>query len=346
MGARKTGVLTLSDVARHAGVSLATASRAINGSDTRVVGEELRERVRRTAEMLGYAPDANAQAVAKGSTKTIGVAVHDLRDPYFAAIADAMTVEGDRHGVFLTLATTANRPDRLHEVVAALDSLRVRALMLVGGRWTEESSAASVQAAIERYVKRGGRVVAVGADIEGIDSVVLDNAGGSRKLATELFERGYRKPLLISGPERHSTSADRSKGFLSRARKLGMELPADNRLTAEFTREGGATAMRLALESRIDFDVVVTTNDVMAMGAMLVARDAGVRVPDDLGFAGYGDIDLADMLTPTLTTIRVPTAQMGQEAIKLALQGAGDGSARVQLPVELIVRDSTPRRNV
>lgn len=344
MAARSGGVVTLSDVARHAGVSLATASRAINGSETRVVGEALRDRVRQSAELLGYAPDANAQAVARGSTNTIGVAVNDLTDPYFAAIADAMVVEGDRHGLFLTLATTANRLDQVHEVIASLDSLRVRAMVLVGGRWNETESTATVQAAIDRYRRRGGRVVAVGVEVPGVDCVLIDNAGGSRRIAEFLVERGYRAPLLISGPERHTTSAARARAFLARMRKLGVQVPATHHVTADFTREGGATAMRLALENELSFDVVVATNDVMALGAMSVARRAGLDVPGDVGFVGFGDVGWVADLVPALTSVHVPTEAMGEEAMRLALEGPGDSTGTVKLPVTLMMRDSTPAR--
>lgn len=344
MGRRFDGAVTLSDVARHAGVSLATASRAVNGSATRVVGAELGERVRRSAELLGYAPDGNAQAMAKGATRTVGVAVHDLTDPYFAAIADAMTVEGDRRGLFLTLATTANRPDHLHEVVQSLETLRVRAIALVGGRWSGPVIRDDLGAAIDRYRTRGGRVVAIGFRVPGLDSVLIDNESGSVQLADHLADRGYRRPLLLCGEMHHSTAEQRSEAFVARAAERGIDVPDTHRLTSAFTRAGGADAMRRALAARLDADVVVATNDVMAIGAMAEARDAGVDIPASMGFAGYGDVGAVRDVMPALTTVRVPTAELGQRAIALAMDGPGDGTGTVTLPVRLVARASTPRR--
>lgn len=342
---RGAGGVTLSDVARHAGVSLATASRAINGSENRVVGEELRARVLRSADVLGYAPDANAQAMVKGATRTIGVAVHDLADPYFASIADGLASAAEDRELFLTLATTSNRPEQSHLLVHSLDSLRVRAMVLVGGRWRDHEASDALVAAIGRYRRRGGRVVAVGSQITGIDCVTIDNPGGAHALVEFLVRQGYRRPILLTGPERHSTAAIRAAALVASFKEMGVIVPPSHRLASDFTRAGGASAMRLALESHIDGDVVVATNDVMAIGAMGEAREEGIRIPDELAFSGFGDVEWARDLVPPLTTVRVPTHTMGRLALDLAIDGPGDGSGTVLLPLEVMARASTPRRD-
>lgn len=333
---------TLSDVARHAGVSLATASRAINGSSTRIVGGEMRDRVLASAKLLGYAPDANAQAMARGTTRAVGVIVHDLTDPYFAAIADAMSRTAHEHDMFLTLATTGNQIDQLAAVVGQLDTLRVRAMVMVGGRWKADSPTDALMRAIERYTGRGGRLVTIGMEVPGVDIVRVDNVDGMQQLARHLHSLGYRRPLLLSGPELHSTASARSQAFVDAMGALGEPMSGDHRISSDFTRIGGAIAMRMALESRLDFDVVVATNDVMALGAMAVGRSYGVRIPGEIGFAGFGDIATLADVVPTLTTVHVPTSDLGRLALNLALAGPGDGSGIVTVPVALIGRDSTP----
>ncbi len=345
MGRRTSGTApTLSEVARHAGVSLATASRAINGSSTRVVGEELRGRVLESARILGYAPDANAQAMATGTTRAVGVVVHDLTDPYFAAIADGMSrAAADRH-LFLTLATTGNRLDQLADVVGSLDSLRVRAMVLVGARWKDSDVKDALRVSVGRYLGRGGRVVAIGMDFPGVDCVRVDNAQGARDLADRLVSLGYRRPVVLTGPERHSTAAARSDAFAARMAELGHPVPDDHLISSDFTRTGGTVGMRLALEARLDADVVVAMNDVMALGAMNQARASGVRIPTELAFAGFGDIATLEDVVPGLTTVRVPMAELGALAVGLATDGPGDGSGSVTVPVSVVVRESTPRR--
>jgi len=343
---RKTtaGVVTLSAVAQAAGVSLATASRAINGSVTRKVGAELSARVQLVAAQLGYAPDANAQAIARGATRTLGVAVNDLTDPYFAAIANGMMKASDECDLFLTLASAGNRAERLVDVVRALDSLRVRAILLVGGSLQEGSWRDDLIEVIGRYRGRGGRVVTVGLDLPGLDRVLIDNAGGSARLAEELFRLGYRRPILLAGPELHSTAKVRTEAFESRARELGCRIPEANVISSDFTHEGGQEALRLALELGVRGDVVVASNDVMALGAMRAARAAGIRIGEDLGFAGFGDISSLGDIEPGLTTVHVPAGDVGARAVELAVSEPGDGSKTVRIPVHVVVRASTPAR--
>lgn len=341
---RSEGAVTLSDVAQLAGVSLATASRAINGSKDRSVAEELATRVREAAQMLGYEPDANAQAMARGATQTIGVAVNDLTDPYFAAIAGGMTDACLDRGMFLTLASTGNQLERLPDVVRSLDSLRVRAILLTGGRWRTSGIGDDLSEAIRRYISRGGRLVTVGVRLPGIDRVLIDNEGGSARLARALWECGYRRPIVLTGPEMHSTATVRAQAFLARARELGCRIPPENQIVSDYTRAGGQEAMRLALESGLKGDIVVATNDVMALGAMSQARQAGVAAGTELGFAGFGDIAGLEDAVPTLTTVRVPKEEMGRQSVALAVTGPGDGTGEINLPTTVVLRDSTPRR--
>ena len=344
---RKTtaGVVTLSAVAKAAGVSLATASRAINGSVARTVGDELSAKVRAVAAQLGYAPDANAQAIARGATRTLGVAVNDLTDPYFAAIANGMMKASDERDLFLTLASIGNRSERLVEVVRALDSLRVRAILLVGGRERDGAWRDDLAEVIGRYRGRGGRVVTVGLDLPGLDRVLIDNAGGSALLADELFRLGYRRPILLAGPELHSTANLRTEAFESRARELGCRIPKTNVISCDFTHEGGHEALRLALELGARGDVVVASNDVMALGAMSSARAAGIRIGEDLAFAGFGDITALRDVEPGLTTVHVPAGEVGERAVELAVSGPGDGTGSVRIPVHVVVRASTPAKS-
>ncbi|WP_232547638.1 LacI family DNA-binding transcriptional regulator [Propioniciclava soli] len=345
MGRRTPGSApTLSDVAQHAGVSLATASRAINGSQTRVVGEELRERVLASARALGYAPDANAQAMARGTTRAVGVIVHDLTDPYFAAVADAMSRAATERDLFLTLATTGNHVEHLAEVVAQLDTLRVRAIVLVGGRWKANQPTADLLSAVDRYVSRGGRVVTIGMEVPGVDSVNVDSEDGARQLARHLHRLGYRSPLILSGPELHSTAVTRSAAFVRALADEGIAVHPDHLISSDFTRTGGAIAMRMALEAGVDVDVAIAMNDVMALGAMAEARANGVAVPQELAFTGFGDIPSLQDVIPSLTTVHIPSSSLATLALNLALDGPGDGTGDVTVPVMLVARDSTPER--
>lgn len=342
---RAAGTVTLHEVARLAGVSVATASRAINGSTSREVGEPLRVRVQEAADLLGYAPDANAQAMATGATRTVGVTVHDLSDPYFAAMAGGMVTAGEQRDLFLVLASTGNRADRLPGVIRELDSLRVRAIVVAGGTWHDPVVSAELAAAIGRYRRRSGRVASVGVEIAGVDRVHVDDAGGARALAEQLWNLGYRRPIVLAGPAQHSTARERSRAFATRYAELGAPVADGHLVECAFTRDGGLAAMADALDAGLDADVVVASNDVMALGAMAQARRRGVDIPGELAFAGFGDIPGALDAVPSLTTVEVPLAEIGEAAVQLAIEGPGDGTGLTRIATRLVIRDSTPPRS-
>ena len=151
--------VTLSDVAREAGVSLATASRAINGSANRTVRADLRDRVLAAATRLRYTPDANAQAMARGRTTSLGLVVHDIADPYFSSIAAGVARAADRAGLQVTLASTQHDPSRESGLVDLLKRQRARAIVIAGGRLDDEATNDELRAALADYrsVGRVGR---------------------------------------------------------------------------------------------------------------------------------------------------------------------------------------------
>ena len=135
-----------------------------------------------------------------------------------------------------------------------------------------------------------------------------------------------------------------SAAFDNRMAELGVEVDESHQISSDLTRGGGEVAMRLALESGLDFDVVVATSDVMALGALHEARRSGVRIPEEVGLTGFGDITSLRDVQPGLTTVRVPTDRLATLALDLALNGPGDGTGSQVVSVTPVVRDSTPPR--
>ena len=161
------GQVTLSDVAREAGVSLATASRALNGSANRTVGAELRQRVQAAAARLRYSPDGIAQAMARGRTTSLGLVVHDVADPYFAAIAAGVTEAADEAGLMVTLASTRQEPEREVEIVRLLERQRARAVILAGARQGDEATEGAVRSALDAFRSVGGTVAVARSQFPG-----------------------------------------------------------------------------------------------------------------------------------------------------------------------------------
>ncbi|MGW6130284.1 LacI family DNA-binding transcriptional regulator [Cellulomonas sp. NPDC055163] len=338
------GPVTLSDVAREAGVSLATASRAINGSANRTVREDLRERVLAAASRLRYSPDANAQAMARGRTTSLGLVVHDIADPYFSSIAAGVTTAADTAGLAVTLASTQHDASRETELVQLMHRQRARAIIIAGGRLDDEDANQRLRRALADYRRGGGSVALVGQPILEVDTVVVGNADGAAALARALHGLGYRRFAVLAGPEGHLTARDRLAGFSDALSDLGLVLEPSSVVRSAFTRDGGYDGMRTLLGSGAQVDVVFAVNDVMAVGAMAAARDAGLAVPRDVAVAGFDDIVTLRDVTPPLTTVRVPLVDIGVAATQLALAAPADEPRLVHVEGTVVLRASTPER--
>lgn len=346
--------VTLSDVAREAGVSLATASRAINGSANRTVRPELRERVLAAAARLRYSPDANAQAMARGRTTALGLIVHDIADPYFSTIASGVTAAAERAGLVVTLASTDRDPDREMAFVELMQRQRARAIIVAGGRYDDEAANAALADALVEYRSRGGGAAAVGQPLLGVDTVVIENRHATAELARQLHGRGYRRFAALAGPAHHLTAHERFDGFRGSLAELGAPVDPDLVVPCAFTRDGGYEAMEQLIARGVvgrrddpstSVDAVFAVNDVMAVGAMAAARAAGLDVPADVAIAGFDDIITLRDITPSLTTIRLPLADIGAMVTELALSPDNESPRLVPVDGEVILRDSTPPRS-
>lgn len=326
-------MVTLEDVARHAGVSLATASRVLNGS-TRQVGASLRTKVELAAGQLGYRTNVAAQTLARGASNVIGLVVHDLTDPYFAALADgAMRVAGSQE-LMVMVGTTHRDPEREIAYVSTLNAQRVRAVLLAGSRIADSQVTRRLREEIDRYRETGGRVACVGQDLLGVNTVAPGNREGAAALARALARLGHRRFAVLAGPLGLITARDRAEGFAGALDELG--LPAPRIVHGSFDRDGGYTAASKVSGATCVFAV----NDVMAVGALAAFRERGIRVPDDLSMAGFDDIVTLRDLVPALSTVRLPLADMGARALELALNPIEE--IRVEsVAGEVILREST-----
>ena len=297
--------VTLEDVARHARVSLATASRVLNGS-TRVVREDLRERVLAAASELRYTPNAQAQALARATTSTVGLITHDIGDPYFSAMARGVLHAATEHGLLVMIASTYRDPAREVAYVAALRAQRARAILLAGSAFDDPDYAAALDREVQSFLASGGRVACVTDHGIEVDTVVPANREGAAALARALLEAGHRRFAVLTGPPRLVAVRDRFAGFGEALREAGVALEPDQVVEGEFTRDGGHAAATELMRRGVRATAVFALNDVMAMGALAALREAGVDVPGELSLVGFDDIPVVQDLTPPLTTLRLP----------------------------------------
>lgn len=341
--ADKPGNPTLYDVAQAAGVSLATASRSLNGSE-RKVNQAYKDRVLAAAEALGYTPNLSAQAVAKGASNTVALLVSDIADPYFSSIAAGVVRAAAAQRLSVTMAATDRDPDREIELVRVMRGQRPQIIVLAGSRFVDDPKRAALVAELSAFARSGGRVVVISQKELPFDTVLVDNRAGAAALAGELLGLGYHRFGILAGPENLLTARDRSEAFIGRLAEAG--LTPQTIVHGGFTRNDGYEAMNsLVGASGIEkLDVVFAVNDVMAIGAMTALRERGISVPSQVAVVGFDDIPSAQDAYPALTTVHVPLEAAGERSIELALS-APTGKPRVaEVASTVVLRASSPRR--
>ncbi|WP_199036453.1 LacI family DNA-binding transcriptional regulator [Glycomyces salinus] len=326
----------LADVARAAGVSVATASRVLNGSPHRV-SDQLSERVREAARRLRYAPNVGAQVLARSTSQTVALLLHDVTDPYFGQIAGGVLAEAARRNVRVLIADTGIDPDSEVQHLDSLRGYRPRAVIVAGSRTVDAEAEQRLSDQLSELLELGATVVSVGQP--GLPGRVVSpgNREGAAALARYLVGLGHRDFAVVSGPEQLQVVRERRDGFME-------ALPSDAKVVhvaSEFTRDGGYQAGRELLEHGSRPTAVFVTGDVQATGLCTALREGGVRIPEEVSVAGFDDIPVVRDLTPSLTTVALPLHEMGVRALEAALDEEGAVADEVAVPAELIERAST-----
>lgn len=322
-------MVTSRDVARAAGVSQATVSRVMSAPSS--VSDDTRARVLTAMESVGYVPNHAARAMRTGHSRTVGIVVADLENPFYPQMLDALSsaFARDDYRVIVWVATTTGND-------AALEAIRQGSVDgVVFTTATEESSE------LRSALQRRSPLVLVNRPLPQFDcdQVSSDNEAGAIVVAEYLIEHGRTSAGFIGGTPRATTSRARLAGFTSR-------LPVDPALVVEgeYTYADGYRGMTRLLDSGRPLDAVFCANDLLAFGAMDAARTAGVRIPADLWVIGYDDIPMASWDAYDLTTIRQDVASTADVAARLLIErieGAAHPSVTTQFAPELIVRGST-----
>ncbi len=322
-------------VARKAGVSLATASRVLSGSDY-PVSAELRERVLAVAAELDYVPNAQARALISGNRRTVGMLVGEVGDPYFDAMIHGTHRVAAQESCLVTILGTMRDPERELESFRLLQSHGASIVIVAGSGIDDPDYTSALSARIRGF---GGRTVLMGRHTlePGVEAIRVeaDNTGAGRVLGQHLASLGHSHVGVLSGLSGVTSTQDRIQGLTD---GLGQEPRV---LEVPPTRDGGYAGAATLLAHHPDLTALVGTADQMAVGALAYCADRGISVPADLSVAGCNDIWVARDLVPSLTTVHIPLEEMGAAALRLALAPPESGEASQSFPVQLVVREST-----
>jgi LacI family transcriptional regulator len=317
--------VTIADVARRAGVSRATVSRVLNGQDT--VDPVLAERVRRVSRRLRYQPSAIAQGLARGATRTVGVVVPDLANPFFPEVVKALTVAAGQDDFSVVVADSDEDPESECRLIQNL-SRRVDGLILCSPR--------AGNAELRRVIRGGLPTVCTNRMVDPplTASVLIDSGHGMRAVMEHLSGLGHRRLAYLAGPSSSSSNADRL-----RALKEGWPDPVI--ISTGSKSQDGFETVPAALEAGVT--AIVCFNDLVALGALARLRRLAVGVPEDVSVTGFDDIATADFVQPALTTVRLPKAELGRRSWEILRDQLRENEATtsVRLEPSLTIRRST-----
>lgn len=326
----------LSDVARMAGVSVATASRALSASPQ--VRDDTRVRVRQAAALLGYVAHGAARALAEQRTRTIGAVIPTLNNAIFAKSINALQQSLAQASYALLLATHEYDPATELELTRRLVERGVDGLVLVG---TDHDPA--LFALLEKYEVPYVLTWALDAQ-QRHPCIGFDNHAAALRIARYLLELGHRRFAMISGLSAHNDRArDRIAGVRAALQSRNLELRQEDVIEKPYSFACGQQAMGELLVRRPAPTAVVCVNDVHAVGALLACREWKVAVPRQVSVTGFDDMDISEHIAPGLTTMRVPKAEMGDAAAAYLLDRLAGRPVRrtTELELQWIVRGST-----
>jgi LacI family transcriptional regulator len=329
--------VTIVDVARHAGVSITTVSHALSGK--RRVAEGTRARVEHSIRELGYRPNAFARGLRTERSHMVALIIPDITNPYYPTLARGMQDTLHASGYQTFVCNTDGRREQERSFLDDSLQRRVDGIAFAAFATNARMLAPILRADIP--------FVSIGTMIRHgkVDQVRTDDVAGSRDATSYLIERGYEPIGMIGGPPGIAPSDHRLEGHRAALRAARIRFDRGLVAIGDFTRAGGAAAMReLLAHDRPLPRAIFCANDLMAIGAMDVAREAKLRVPRDLAVMGYDDIEAAALVTPDLTTVVNPAREMGQACGRLLLDrmtGEHAGAGReVVIPHRLISRAS------
>lgn len=331
----------MQEVAERAGVSTSTVSHVING--TRYVSPDLAERVQAAMAELRYQPNAVARSLRRKKTLTLGMVVPDNANPFFAMLARAVEDACYEQGYSLILTNSGGDPLREISNISVLLSKQVDGLIL---------AAVGLSSLDLAQILRSAPVVLVDRNLPSVaaDALLVDNLGGGYQATHHLIELGHQRIGCITGPALSTTpSSDRKTGY--RQALQAAKIAQDDNLVVrgDFQFAGGHTGMQTLLALPEPPTAVFACNDLMAMGAIAAASEAGLRVPADLSIVGFDNSTLAAYTSPALTTVEQPVAEIGRLATEMIIWRAQSADAPRQsrvLSTKLIVRQSTQQPSV
>ncbi|MHA7964668.1 LacI family DNA-binding transcriptional regulator [Paenibacillus sp. CAU 1782] len=327
---------TIYDIAKEAGVSIATVSKVINAKGK--ISQEKRSEIIAIMDRMNYQPSVIASALTGKHTYTLGLLIPDIANPFFAEVARAVEQRGHELGYSVIICGTDNRHERIEQYISVLGQKQVDGIII--GTGVGDTSVLRDNAWKTPTVMIG-REAYSGAKAH---TVVSDDWQGGRDAAEHLLELGHRRLAVLSESLDISSSRERLRGFRERLSEEGIELRDDRVRQCKYRVEDGRRQARELLAQDERPTALFCCNDLLAIGALQAAKEAGIPIPQQLSVVSFDNTILASVTDPPLTSVAQPVEKLGAAAVELLLAEFRERQVqtqRISLPTELIVRAST-----
>lgn len=335
---RRPGPVSIRDVARGAGVSIATVSRAVNRIQT--VDPELSKRVWQTIEELGYLPNTQARALVSGRSRMLGLIVSEITNPFFPELVQEFENLAVAQGYEVLIGSTNYEPARTETLIRRMLQRNVDGVAVMTFGIEEEL--------VQKLVEREFPLVFVdaGPDLPNIRVLKVNYGEGIRQAVQHLAALGHRQIAFISGPLRLRSAVARRDAFLKSMAELGLTVPAERVVEGNHAMEGGIAAMEQLTSLRELPTAVLCSNDMTAIGALHALFRTTHKVPHEISVVGFDDIHLAQFMLPPLTTVQMSCKDLATaavEALRAGIERDHPKAAKTewQIPTRLVVRQST-----
>lgn len=328
--------ITIEDVARVAGVSRQTVSRAMN--DKGEISPETKEHVLKTIQELGYQPNRMAQGMVTQRTKTVGLVIPDITNLFFPEVARGVQDAGRLHDYNILLCNTDDQQEEEIKVLNSLAAQRVDGIIMIGG--------VADDPALTRFADSYTPIVILNRFIEHphVSLIIVDNERGAFLAVEHLIAQGHRTIGMLANLNYYGSQIRRVLGYEKALKQYGIALDESLIVGRTPTLQGGYDALQQLLTTHPEVTAVFTYNDLMGLGAMRAARDLAKRVPEDMAIIGFDNIGMTSMVAPSLSSIHVDKYALGQLAMNRILDmldKPDDAFATIEVGVELIQREST-----
>ncbi len=331
-----SGLPRLSDVAALAGVDRSVVSRVVNGDPSLKIRPETRERIVAAIRTIGYRPNAAARSLRTSQSRTIGLVIPDYGNPVYAEIISGAETAARGAGHVLLTGSIGRDSSAIQEFMELIGHGRVDRLIIAGVHLSRP--------AISELEKLGTPWLLVNSQQAGVPwTLSLDDRRAASVAVQHLLELGHRRIAYLHGPARSDTARRRYDGYKQALEKRGVAIDPALVARGDYTAPGGRLAMQELLEAGTDFTAILAANVASAFGAVHEASRRNIRVPADISIIAVHNLDLADYLLPSLTTVRMPLFELGRQAVDLVLTRDGESrvSEVIREPLELMSRGST-----